>query len=203
MRRLLLATVWSLTALLVAPSFVAASEPSQTIRQERDTRKQRALLLTLLGAHEYSPSLRVLKRIGTERELTRQLIYISGWKRYRSVIRVRALATLALFPTDDVYKYLLSVVHERDNVGHTLGLLLRKQALRSLGRGFGNRAISDLVAVRSDPNAQIREGVAQGLGDTRSSAAIVHLEAWLPNEKELFVRVAIDNALEIVRKARR
>jgi len=186
---------------MAVPAFSAIA--SSSVVAERPEKEQMSLLLTMLSAHEYRPSAKVLARIGSTRSVTRLLIFISNSPKYRPTIRVRALATLYLLPADNVRKYLLSVVHERENTKSNLGTLLRKQALRSLGRGFGKSVVTDLVAVKGDTNGQIREGVAQALGDTGAKEALPYLKAWLPNEKELFVRLAIDNAIEVIRKGSR
>ena len=199
-RTLKAATIVILVMALLLPSMSTAAPPEATDRSEEE---QMALLLAMLGAHEYTPKARVLARIGSAKDVTRLLIYISDYRRYRPTIRVRALASLYLFPNPDVKQYLLSVVHERGNIKTSVGTLLRKQSLRSLGRGFGGSVVPELVAVRTDSNAQIREGVAHALGDTGSQTAVSHLQAWLPTESELFVRLAIDRALETIRKGSR
>ena len=53
---------------------------------------------------------------------------------------------------------------------------------------------------RQNEDPQIREACAHALGITASPRAIAPLEAWLPNEEELFVREAVDRALSRLRK---
>lgn len=191
--------------LTAAPSTATAGLQTHAAptAQVRTQKEQRTLILMVLRAHEYNPKLSVFKRIGSAKDVTKILIMISGHKQFRAKTRVRAAAALALFPTQEVRLYLTSVVHERSFIGTMFGTLLRKQSLRSLGKAFGKEVVSDLAAVRTDTNAQIREGVAYALGDTGAIEAMPYLKGWLPNEKELFVRLAIDRSIDALRKRKR
>ena len=80
--------------------------------------------------------------------------------------------------------------------GTPTGTLLRRQALRSLGKAFRGDVVVSIANLKNDVNPQIRIAVAHALAETQSDRAIPILSAWLPNEKELGVREAVDRALE-------
>ncbi len=180
----------ALTALLIL-----VSAPSATARSLQE---QERSVISLLNAFEYVPSRRVLDRIGPD--VNEVLVRVSTFPRLRSTIRVRALSSLALYPSDRTQRYLVGLLYDRELRKSSVGLLLRRQAMRSLGFAFGEDAIKDIKQFRSDEDPQIRESCAHALGDTLSARAEDVLAAWLPLEKELFIRLAIESSIKRIRK---
>ena len=175
------------SALLCAISLCATA-------QARPAHQQRSDLLLVLNAYEFRVDAKVLRKIGPE--VKKLLIEISGDPGFRPRVRNHALMALSAYPESQTRKYLESLLLEPSLTGTPTGTLLRRQALRSLGRAFGGDVVVAIANLKNDVNPQIRIAVAHALGDTQSDRAIPILTAWLPNEKELGVREAVDRALE-------
>lgn len=158
---------------------------------------QRASLVSLLSAYELDLKRPVLDTIGPD--VPTLLIAIANHPRELPRVRVRALAALALYPNEATLAYLRAQLWERSWMGGGLGTQMRRQALRSLGRGFGLRALDDVSALKDDPEPLVREAVAWALGDIGSPRAVPVLETWLAQEKAFTVRDAVDRALTQLR----
>ena len=180
----------SISAYLLALALLVTSAGPVQARSEKE---QERLLIVVLNAHEYRPNKKVLDKIGPE--VNRLLIRIATYHTMRATVRVRALSSLALYPSNQTRRYLLSLFHERSLKKSPSGLLLRRQAIRSAARAFRASVIADIITLKTDRNVQIREAVAHALGDTLSKQALPHLRAWLPHEKELFIRLAIEKSI--------
>jgi hypothetical protein len=190
-RNLSLALAVAFCATLLAPAVAAADRSRDDVRRS---------LITWLESDEFRVDKRALDGLGGE--INKLLVDVAGDPSMLATIRQRAVGALALYPSARSRQFLTSVIFERAFTGNALGTLLRREALRSLGRGFGESMVSTLASVRSDSNPQIREACARALGDTMSDDAMTELAAWLPNEPELFVRVAIDEATDAIRRHR-
>lgn len=186
-----------MNAILLA---VAAAGSAIAASPERTLGEQEAHLRRLLSAHEYAVDRETLEKVGPQVE--KLLIELAGHPEERPTLRQRATSALSVFPSPRTREYLLSQLWERRLVGNPTGTLLRREAMRSLATGFGEEVVDVLSALRDDPDPQIREGCARALGLTGSDLAERALDAWLPNEKELFVRTAIDESLARIRERR-
>ena len=162
--------------------------------QARPSHQQRSDLLLVLNAYEFRVDAKVLRKIGPD--VNKLLIEVSGDPGFRPRVRNHALMALSVYPVSQTRKYLESLLLEPSLIGTTTGTLIRRQALRSLGKAFQGEVVVAIANLKDDVNPQIRIAVAHALADTRSDRAIPILSAWLPNEKELGVREAVDRALE-------
>ncbi len=181
---------------LALPAASASAGRRVTPQDPRDS------LVSLLSAYELPLSREVLDHIGPD--VNRLLIQLSTNPRVRPRVRTRALAALGYYPTVPTRDHLGSLLHERSLVKSALGTNLRRQALRSLGVAFGDRAVDAIVGLKEDGDPLIRQAVAHALGDTKSPRALPTLQTWLSQEQELAVRVAIDRAIDrISRRSRR
>ncbi|MCC6622547.1 MAG: HEAT repeat domain-containing protein [Deltaproteobacteria bacterium] len=167
-------------------------------RAERSRDDQRASLVSLLGAYELLLERPALDTIGSR--VPELLIDIASHPSELPRVRVRALAGLALYPSETTFGYLRAQLLERSWLGNGLGTQMRRQALRSLARGFGDRAFDDVISLRQDTEPLVREAVAQSLADMGSTRAVPVLEAWLPHEQVFAVRDAVDKALGRLRR---
>jgi hypothetical protein len=172
-----------LLVLLAVPATVQANRSDE----ERS-------LITYLSAHEFQPSRKILDRISADPN--RLLIRVAGYTKLRPTLRVRAIASIALYPSQQTQRYLLALFHERSLKKSNTGLLIRRQALRSAGRAFGVEVVDEIKALRTDKDPNIRDAVAHALADTRLKALIPYLQAWLPNEDTYLVRGSIEQAIE-------
>ena len=190
--RTLMRKAWIISAGLVFA--LALLSPAKSARAEASEESQRRVLLQLLNAHEFKVNRKAFDRIGSE--VNRLLVLISGDPRQRATVRVRATSGLSVYPSERSLRYLNGVLFERELKKSRFGLIQRREAMMSLGIAFGAKAIQTLKGFHGHEAPQIREGCAHALGMTRSKAALPILNAWLPNEPEIFVRQAIDKAIE-------
>lgn len=175
--------------------------PQDAFARGRTIDEQEKSVLSILSAHEYRPDREVLRRVGPD--VSRVLVRISSRKAVRLSIRLRAIATLELYPGEAIRRYLLTVLHDPLYQANQLGLSMRRQAIRTLGKAFGDSVVDDLLELKQESNPQLREAVAYGLGETGSQRAVPHLKSWLQRESELFVKLAIDKALNSLYRAER
>ena len=168
--------------------------PTTSARTQHTEEAQRRVLLQLLNAHEFKVNRKAFDRIGPE--VNRLLVNISGDPRQRPTVRVRATAALSVFPSERTRRYLNGVLFDPDLMKNQFGLLQRREAMMSLGAAFKEDAVQSLAGFHDDKDPQIREGCARALGISGSKRALTTLNSWLPNEPEIFVRQAIDEAIE-------
>ncbi len=180
-----------LTLVLVLTTANVMAAPSRS-RHER-----RSSLVWLLSSFHMRLDKRTLDGIGSD--TVELLIDIANTRADTPRVRVRALAGLGYYPTEDSYSFLTSLLSERNLIGNADGLQMRRQAIRSLGRAFGDRAVDQLLSMRHDEQPGIRQSVAQALGDSGSERALPELELWLTTEQDLTVRIAVDTAVNLLR----
>ncbi len=186
-----------LTVALAGAAVLAATTDSRANRPLHED-EQRATLVSVLSAHEYRVSEKILRSIGPD--TNRLLVHVAGDPNVRPSIRQNALRSLVVFPGDRTQRYLETVLYDPELSGTPQGTVLRRQAMLSYGTAFHGKAVSALAPLARDTDAQIREGAAQALGATQAEAARRILDSWLPHEPELFVRLAVDRALEGMRR---
>jgi len=162
-------------------------------KKPRSFAEQRESLVTLLNAHE--PELRrsVLDTIGPD--VGRLLVDVASHPKERPTVRVRAVTALVNYPTEDTRSFLQSLLHERNLTGSDFGDVMRGQAIRCLGRAFGETSVDVIASLRGDTSRTIRSAVARGLGETGSAKAQLILESWLGQEEAISVKQAIDRGL--------
>jgi len=180
--------------LFLALSLATTMSSSAMARSARSRGDQRASLVQLLSAYELTLQRPALDTIG--RDIPELLMDIANTPRERPQVRVRAVAAMALYPSTEIQAFLRAQLWERTWVGSSLGVQMRNQAMRSLGRGFGERAVQDIASLKDDTDPLVREGVAIALLDTQSDLAVPVLEAWLPQESSFTVRDKIDRVLQ-------
>jgi hypothetical protein len=171
--------------------------PSDASARSRSRPEQRASLVWYLSAHELQLTREGLDRIGPD--VPTLLVDVMNAPAESVRVRVRACAGLAFYPTQQSFDVLRSLLHERSLIGTELGLQLRRQALRSLGRAFGDRAVDEILPLRNDPEPLVREAVAHALSDAGSLRPLTVLETWLSDEPVLHVRMAVDRAVSRLR----
>ena len=186
----------TLTLMLVALSLLMSA--AAMARAPLPKTEQRLTLLTLLQKHHYEVDRKAFDRIGPPKEIVDHLVLFVSDTKLRPSVRQRAIASLRVYPSSRIQRVLEGLLYDpllRDRQG----VPMRREAMRSLGLAFGAGAVVALGNHRDDPDPQIREGCAHGLGLTRSPAALPILDAWLPHEPELFVRLAVDRAIAHIR----
>lgn len=160
--------------------------------------EQRATLMTWFSAHHFTPDRKAFDRLGPATEITDHLVLFVTDPKLPPTVRQRAIASLKLYPGRRTQRVLEALLYDPELRNRT-GTPLVREAMRSLAVAFRAGAITALNNHREDPNPQIREGCAHALGLTGSPNALPILDAWLPHEPELFVRLAVDNAIAHIR----
>jgi HEAT repeat protein len=183
--------------LAVSTAAIAPSARAETPSKYRTPDQQRESLVMLLAAYEPAMKRTVFDSVGPD--VPRLLIDIASHPKEAPTVRQRAVAALALYPNASTRGFLLSLLNDRNLLATTYGMVVKAQALRSLGRAFGDEEVDTLASYKSDPEVQIRAGAARGLGDSRSKKARLVLETWLAQEQNLTVKHAIDRALTSLR----
>jgi HEAT repeat protein len=163
----------------------------------RSKADQHNSLIWYLSAYEVELTRTSLDRLGPD--VPQLLVDILNTPTAHLRVRVRACAALAFYPSEQTFDVLRTLLHERSLKGNELGLQMRRQALRSLGRGFGDRGVDDILGLRNDPEPLVREAVAQALSDAGSARPLAMLETWLATEPVLHVRMAVDRAVSRLR----
>ena len=160
--------------------------------------EQRASLLSLLDGHHFRVDRKTFDRLGSPKEITNHLVHFTVDPKLRPTMRQRAIAGLRVYPSQRTRKILEGLLYDPD-LQNTAGVALRREAMLSLAIAFRAGAVTAIANHHEDANPQIREGCARALGATRSTDALPLLDAWLPNEPELFVRLAVDKAIAYIR----
>lgn len=181
--------------LLLVLTFAFMGNSAHAANRSRPER--RASLVWLLASYHTELKRTDLDQLGPD--TVELLIDIANTPRDAARVRVRALAGLGLYPSEDSYAFLTSLLNERNLIGNHDGLQMRRQAIRSLGRAFGERAIDELMTFKNDEQAGVRQSVAQALGDSGSQRALPVLELWLDVETDITVKMAIDRAVNQLR----
>lgn len=184
-----------LRSILIVPlfAFVSLSLVDTASARTRSKAEQRTSLVWYLDSHELKLTRESLDRIGDE--VPQLLVDLVNTPDATVKVRVRACAGLGLYPTEQNFDVLRALLHERSLIGTELGIQLRRQALRSLGRAFGDRGVDDIIHLKNDSEPLIREAVAHALSDAGSARPLAMLETWLSVEPVLHVRMAVDAAV--------
>ena len=186
------------TLIILFVTLALALSATSQARPPLPETEQRLSLLTLLGRHHFEVQRKVFDRIGSPRQVTDHLVLFVGDPKLRPTIRQRAIASLRVYPGKRSQKVLESLLYD-PQLQDSAGVPLRREAMRSLAIAFRHASVVALGNHREDANPQIREGCAHALGLTRSTDALPILDAWLPHEPELFVRLAVDKAIAHIR----
>jgi HEAT repeat protein len=172
-----------------------AAAPANARNRSRPER--RASLVWLLASTQSPLTRPTLDALGPD--TSELLIDIANAPREAHTVRVRALAGLGFYASEPCYSFLASLLHERNLLDNAEGQRMRRQAIRSLGWAFGDRAVDELLPLRLDQAPPVRRAVAIALGDTRSQRALPTLELWLSSEQDINVREAVDKAVSQIR----
>lgn len=160
--------------------------------------EQRASLIRLLGGHHFRADRPTFDRLGPAREIIDHLVHFTGNPKLRPTLRRRAITALRIYPSERARKVLEAVLYD-PALNKSWGVAMRREAMLSLAIAFKEHAIMSISNHRDATDPQIREGCARALGATQSRNALPLLDAWLPNEPELFVRLAVDHAIAHIR----
>lgn len=162
---ILLASPLEVRAEIPAP--IPVQVPVNILAVDQELKSQ---VLAMLSGFEHFPSaeawsklpkdaLKVLKSVAADRE---------QWPTRRS----RAVIALGYFPQYDVRRFLEGLLRIDDPIAP----LLRRKAIRSLARAFGDQAIRIIQPYLKDEDFFVRETVIKSLGSigTPKAIALIH-----------------------------
>jgi len=173
-------------SLLALSMFLTAAE---TAAQAPNT----DVVRRMLGAIDSGPSALEWQALGPETVPLLEAIYRDTT--VPAHVRFQALSALRHFPTPETRAFLLTVARESGQSD-----LHIRQALTSLGHAFGDSAVTDVSTFMAHTSSVVREGAALSLGRNPSALAQRTLRARLPVEPSPVVRMAIERALQPVRR---
>lgn len=139
----------------------------------------------MLSGYEASPSREAIVQLGPE--VVPILRALHEDENELTFVRLRALAALRHFPTESNRRYLAAVA-ARENAP-----LFVREALLSLGRGFGRRAIEDVRPFLTRDEVAVREAAIRSLGAMRDARALALLERHREREGNQRLREMVDH----------
>ncbi len=158
----------------------------------------RSAVVNLLLSKQGFPTAKQILRTGKARVTVRILTGLVTEKDLNPVIRLNALRALEYFPTKKTENFLGSLLYDRYRP-----LMYKVTAMRAMARAFGSRVYFELLPFLRDSQAQLREGAALALGEIDDPRVLANLSNHLTHEQELFVRVAIERGMKLIRERER
>lgn len=176
---MLRALTFAFTLALVVPSFAStafADPPSkERVRQ-------------LLSAIDRMPPATIWRALGPD--TLGVLIELYDDENEAPFVRMRTLVAAAHYPVPASRTFLKAAAAARGQSD-----LFVRQAVISLGRAFGDRAIDDVRPYLTHADADVREGAVLSLSRMNTEAARSVLRQRLPRERSDVVRTALERAL--------
>lgn len=167
---------------IVLTAFVGDLSPAHADAPSRDT------VRAMLSSFEQGPSQIQWRAMGSE--TVEVLISLYNDAGEPGFVRMRAVAATANFPTPATRAFLLEVAAAPGQ-----GDLYIRQAVSSLGRAFGDRALEDVRPFLTHREYVVREAAVRALGAMRAPVARELLEARIGIEREDAVRAALVDVL--------
>lgn len=176
--RWLLAAVLGLA--LLVPASASATPPSK------------AQLRALLSGFEHTPDAQTWRALGPE--ALPVLIDLYDDADAPQYVRLRSVHAVSFYPSPATRTFLLAVARAPGQSD-----LFVRQAVLSIGRAFGARAVDDIRPFLSHEEPVVREGAATALGRVHTGAALSALRGRLSVEPSAQVREVIERSLRETR----
>jgi len=143
----------------------------------------------MLSGYEQVPTAAQWRALGPE--TLRVLVDLYNDRDAPPYVRLRAVTAASSFPSRAARTFLLAVARLPGQSD-----LFTREAILSLGRAFGARAIDDVAPFLSSPEPVVREGAALCLGRIGTPAAVEALRRRLTVEGHDNVRRTIARSIE-------
>lgn len=176
----------ALVALVALGALGATLAWSPAARADDDTKRRTVILL--LSGYEYEPTLEDWERVGPD--ANRILVDVIGDRMLRPSLRLKALASLAWFPS----KRSRAVLDEKLHGGESTDIE-RRVATRTLALAFGAEVVPDLQHFLQSPDRSRRESAIRALGLIRTERVRGILRTHLEGEEDLDLRLLTDDIL--------
>lgn len=164
---------------IVLPSHAAAEENSPT----------KETLRSMLSAYEGVPTREHVLAMGPDAASLLRSLHDDANE--PAFVRLRSLSALRYFPTETNRRYLARVASRGTS------LLFAREAILSLGRGFGDRALDDVRPFLDRSEKMLREAAIRSLGHMREPRARTALEGHRVREREPRLRALVDQMLRV------
>ncbi len=148
---------------------------------------ERENITTLLRAYDAFPKATAFKSVAEDPRTV--LLEIVADDSEPEIIRLQALDALSLFPDADVRQVFRKVVAE--SWDHSQAPRATHNAINGLMFGWGEAALDDVLPLLSHPDLQVRLTVVHAVGKSGGDAGRTALQAQLNDEKDPYVREAI------------
>lgn len=155
----------------------------------------------LLSGFEFVPTADAWDALGPAGAVADVLMTLT--KDQTGLVRYRAMSSLAHFPTPGVKTFLVSNAQQT-----SLAPRLRAKALRALGAGFKEQALTALTPMLSEADPVIREAAVKAMQPMAAAAVQTLLEDRMSGEPVAWVRATMgrvaervaDNRAELLRR---
>ncbi len=178
-------SLWSLAIVLVLLVVFGSGD----LKARQVTPEEVRQVLELLRTRSESPSLEDWLRIGPS--ANRILVDVANDGRLERVIRLRALASLAWFPSRRSEAVLVGRLHDRRYDSHEKAV-----AMLALARAFGARMTNEFRDFLGDSDDVARSGAIRALGLTGDRRALELLRSHLAREEVKRLRLETEAAIE-------
>jgi len=175
-----------LTLLLALGSFALLSPLPTAHAQSASGEADR--VAQLLSGYEDMPSDAQLRAMGPEIVGTLATLYNDASR--PGYVRLRSVTAAGAFHTAAAHTFLRAVLTRPGQSD-----LFLREGLLSLGRAFGEQAVSELAPYLSRDESLVREAAVISLTRIRSTAALEALRARLPLESDPGVRRRLEASL--------
>lgn len=178
------------TALVVA--LFATHSPTEATAQ-MPTAHHRQHVLNLLRAKRGFPTRKALLRSGRIAETNKILTEMAESRTLSFHLKLNSIRALEYFPTKRTEDVLMTMLFARRQ-----SATFKRTILRSLARAFGVKLYFEFLPFLHDPHPTVRAGAATALGEIDDGRVSGVLRNQLVREKELTVRLALEDAMAMV-----
>lgn len=182
------------TGALVIVALVALAPAGLAAAPLEDFRVQQVVRLLEMPDHE--PTLEDWKRVGPD--ANRILVQLIQNPDLRPSTRTKAIASLAWFPSRRSRAVLGRIVHDTK-----APLPDRRVAIEALAKAYGVAVFEDVKPLLLATEPFVREGAIRGLAAMRGRRARALLEAHVPREQDVRLRLLTEQLLQKLDEASR
>lgn len=182
-----------LTSCLLALTVLLPAAPAAHAQSEEGFHK-RAVLRLLMSRRGF-PTRRHFLRTGKIVDTNRIIALIASDRKVKHYMRLNALRALEYFPSKRSEEVLMTTLYARKQMP-----AYQRVCLRALARGFGVRMYYEILPFLRHEHPKVRAGAALALGEIDDGRVQGILMTHLANEQSISVRLAIEAALEAIKR---
>ena len=170
----------------------------------RDARGQdtltyhRNVVVNLLKAKKGFPTRDQLLRAGPAKVTNRLLVEIAQGRAYSPALKLNAIRSLEYFPTRRTEQVLMNMLYSKFQKP-----AYKRTILRSLARAFGVNVFFEVLPFLRDEDPMVRAGAAMALAEIDDGRVKGILDNHVVHERDLHVRMIMDEAVELIEERRK